>query len=61
MLRLAILFLVVALVAAFLGFGLVAGIALEGAKLIAALFLILFVVFLVLGYRPGPGSPHDIV
>ena len=45
MLRLAVVFLVIALVAVLLGFGGVAALSFEGAK-------ILFVIFLVRGYRP---------
>ncbi len=55
MLRWAILFLVIALVAALFGFVGVAGIAYDGAKILFFVFLILFVVSLVLGRR-SPGS-----
>lgn len=57
MLRWAILFLVIALISGFLGFGLVAGIAWDAAKLLCLVFLVLFVVSVVCGYRP----PRDIV
>jgi uncharacterized membrane protein YtjA (UPF0391 family) len=49
MLQLALLFLVVGLVAAALGFGGVAGAAIGIAKFLAGLFLVLFLIFLVLG------------
>jgi len=54
MLRLAVLFLVIALVAAFLGFGGVASLSFEGAKILFVIFLILAVLtFLGHGYRRG--------
>lgn len=49
LLHYAIVFLVVALVAAFLGFGGVAGTAMEGAKILFWVAIILFVVSLVAG------------
>jgi uncharacterized membrane protein YtjA (UPF0391 family) len=52
MLHLAIVFLVVALIAAFFGFGVVAGLAWEGAKILFFIFLILAVLsFLGHGFR----------
>ena len=52
MLHLAIVFLVVALIAAFFGFGVVAGLAWEGAKILFFIFLILAVLsFLGHGLR----------
>ena len=51
MLRFAVLFLVVALIAALLGFTNVAGTAMEGAKILFFIFLVLFVVSLILGRR----------
>lgn len=51
MLRWAIIFLVVALVAALFGFTTVAGTAYGAAKILFVVFLILFLVSLVLGYR----------
>jgi uncharacterized membrane protein YtjA (UPF0391 family) len=45
----ALVFLVVALVAAAIGFGGVAGIAMEGARLLFWVFIVLFVVSLVAG------------
>jgi uncharacterized membrane protein YtjA (UPF0391 family) len=52
MLSWALTFLVLALVAGMLGFTTVAGAAIEFAKILFILFLILFVVFLVMGRRP---------
>ncbi len=45
----AVVFLVVALIAAFLGFGGVAGVAVEGARILFWIALILLVVSVVLG------------
>jgi len=59
MLRLAIVFLVIALIAAFLGFGGVAALSWEGAKILFFIFLVLAVLaFLGAGYRRGsfPGD-----
>jgi len=54
MLRLAILFLVVALIAAFFGFAGVAALSWEGAKILFVVFLILAVLsFLGHGYSRG--------
>jgi uncharacterized membrane protein YtjA (UPF0391 family) len=54
MLRLAIVFLVVALIAAFLGYGGVASLSWEGAKILFFIFLVLAVLsFLGQGYRRG--------
>jgi uncharacterized membrane protein YtjA (UPF0391 family) len=47
LLHYAIIFLVVALVAAAVGFGGVAGVAMEGARLLFWIFIVLFVVSLV--------------
>jgi uncharacterized membrane protein YtjA (UPF0391 family) len=58
MLRLAVIFLVVALIAGLFSFGLVAGIAVEAARLFFIAFLILAVISLVMGYRTGP---RDVV
>lgn len=55
MLRFAILFLVIALVAALLGFTTVVGPAMDGARILFFIFLVLFVVSLVMGQR-GRGS-----
>jgi len=50
LLHYAIVFLVVALVAAFLGFGGVAGTAMEGARILFWVAIVLFVVSLVVGF-----------
>ena len=50
MLRLAVGFLVVALIAALLGFSNVAGTAMEGAKILFFIFLALFVITALFGY-----------
>jgi uncharacterized membrane protein YtjA (UPF0391 family) len=50
LLHYAIVFLVVALVAAFLGFGGVAGTAMEGARILFWVAIVLFVVSLVAGW-----------
>jgi uncharacterized membrane protein YtjA (UPF0391 family) len=47
LLHYAIIFLVVALIAAAVGFGGVAGVAMEGARLLFWIFIVLFVVSLV--------------
>jgi uncharacterized membrane protein YtjA (UPF0391 family) len=49
LLHYAIIFLVVALVAAAIGFGGVAGVAMEGARLLFWIFIVLFVISLVAG------------
>jgi uncharacterized membrane protein YtjA (UPF0391 family) len=49
LLHYAIVFLVVALVAAFLGFGGAAGVAMEGARLLFWIAIVLFVVTAVVG------------
>jgi len=54
MLSLAIALLLIALIAGALGFGLVAGISFEAAKIVFFVFLILAVVALVTGYRRRP-------
>jgi uncharacterized membrane protein YtjA (UPF0391 family) len=52
MLRLAIVFLVIALIAAFLGFGGVASLSWDGAKILFVIFLVLAVLsYLGHGYR----------
>lgn len=50
LLHYAIVFLVVALVAAFLGFGGVAGTAMEGARILFWVAIVLFIVSLVVGF-----------
>jgi uncharacterized membrane protein YtjA (UPF0391 family) len=54
MLSWAITFLVIALIAGVLGFGVVAGTAAEMAKILFFLFLVLFVVSLVFGRARTP-------
>lgn len=54
MLRLAIVFLVIALVAAVFGFGGIAGDLAWIGKVLLAIFLILFVVSLIMGRRGRP-------
>ena len=49
LLHYAIIFLVVALIAAEVGFGGVAGVAMEGARLLFWIFIVLFVISLVAG------------
>lgn len=51
MLKYAILFLVIALIAGLFGFGLVGGMAYGAAKIFFFLFLVLFIVSLVTGRR----------
>jgi uncharacterized membrane protein YtjA (UPF0391 family) len=51
MLNYAFLFLIIALLAAVLGFGVIAGTAATIAKILFLLFLILFIVSLILGKR----------
>lgn len=53
MLKLALVFLAVGLVAALLGFTSLAGASFAIAKFLALLFLVLFLVFLVLGLAAG--------
>ena len=51
MLGLAILFLIITLIAAMFGFGIVAGTAFLAAKVLFFVFLVLFVVSLLMGTR----------
>jgi uncharacterized membrane protein YtjA (UPF0391 family) len=60
MLRLALLFLVVALVAAFFGFGMVASLSFDAARLVFFVFLILAVLAFLSGMVRGHGSFRDI-
>jgi uncharacterized membrane protein YtjA (UPF0391 family) len=60
MLRLALLFLVVALVAALLGFGLVADLSFGAAQILFFIFLILAVVFFVGNFLRG-APPRDVI
>jgi uncharacterized membrane protein YtjA (UPF0391 family) len=53
MLHMALVFLVIGLIAAVLGFTTIAGASIAIAKLLAGLFLMLFLVFLVLGVAAG--------
>lgn len=57
LLHYAVIFLVVALVAAALGFGGVAGTAMEGARILFWVAIILFVISLVAGLVRRRGSP----
>ncbi len=54
MLRLALLFLVISLVAALFGFGGISVVAADFARILFGLFLVLFLVFLILGMVAGP-------
>lgn len=56
MLRMAVLFLVVALVAALFGFTEVVGPAYGAAKILFFVFLVLFVISALLGYRARPNT-----
>jgi len=56
MLRLAIVFLVIALIAAFLGFGGVAAVSWEGAKILFFIFLVLAVLAFVGGLFARRGN-----
>jgi len=56
MLRWALIFLVVALVAAVFGFTSVAGTAYDAAKILFVVFLVLFIVSAFLGWRRPPGG-----
>lgn len=56
MINLAIFFLVIALVAAVLGFTSVAGTAISAAKIVFFVFLILFAMSLIAGRRPPRGT-----
>ena len=58
MLYYAVLFLVIALVAALLGFTTVAGTAYAGAKLLFFVFLVLFVISALLGFNRRDRSIH---
>jgi uncharacterized membrane protein YtjA (UPF0391 family) len=54
MLNWSITFLVIAIIAAFFGFGGIAGTATEFAKILFGAFLILFIVSLIMGRRAPP-------
>ena len=53
MLHMALVFLVIGLIAALLGFTTIAGASIAIAKFLAGLFLFLFLVFLILGIAAG--------
>jgi uncharacterized membrane protein YtjA (UPF0391 family) len=58
MLRLALLFLVVAIIAAVFGFWGTAGFLMEAARIVFFIFLVLFVMSLIMGWRSwGWGPP----
>jgi uncharacterized membrane protein YtjA (UPF0391 family) len=56
MLRWAIAFAIIAIIAAFLGFGGVAGMSMDIAKFLALIFVVLFVIALIVG-RSVVGGP----
>jgi len=60
MLRLAVLFLVIALIAALFGFGLVASLSFEAARLLFFIFLVLAVLFFLGNVLRGD-SPRNLV
>jgi uncharacterized membrane protein YtjA (UPF0391 family) len=53
MLHMALVFLVVGLIAALLGFTTIAGASIAIAKFLAGLFLLLFLIFLIIGLAAG--------
>jgi len=57
MLRWAITFFIIALIAAALGFGGLAGMSADIAKFLAVAFLVLFVISLIMGRRAVGGPP----
>lgn len=57
MLRLSLVFLIVALIAALFGFGVIEGYSLMAAKILFFVFLVMFVISLVMGGR----STRDVV
>jgi uncharacterized membrane protein YtjA (UPF0391 family) len=60
MLRLALLFLVIALIAAFLGWGGVAAVSFDAARILFFVFLVLAVLFFVGNFLRG-APPRDLV
>ena len=56
MLRWALIFLVVALVAGLLGFGVIAGVSMEIARVLFLVFIVLFLVSLVMHFVRGRGT-----
>lgn len=61
MLRLAIVFLVLALLAGLFGFGLVASMSYDIARVLFFLFIVLFVVALIGNVASGRSRPSDVV
>jgi uncharacterized membrane protein YtjA (UPF0391 family) len=61
MLRWAIVFLVLALIAGLMGFGLIANLSYDIAKILFFVFIVLFVVALVMNVASGRSRPSDIV
>jgi uncharacterized membrane protein YtjA (UPF0391 family) len=61
MLRWAIVFLVLALIAGLLGFGLIANVSYDIAKILFFVFIVLFVVSLIMNVVSGRGRPSDVV
>jgi len=57
MLRWALLFLIVALIAALFGYGGIAGESMQFAQILFFVFLVLFVISLAFGWRGGWGAP----
>jgi uncharacterized membrane protein YtjA (UPF0391 family) len=60
MLRLALLFLVIALVSGFFGFGLIASLSFEAARLLFFVFVVLAVIFILASIFRGT-TPGDLV
>jgi uncharacterized membrane protein YtjA (UPF0391 family) len=60
MLRLALLFLVIALVAGFFGFGFVASLSFEAARLLFFVFVVLAAIFILASIFRGR-NPRDLV
>jgi uncharacterized membrane protein YtjA (UPF0391 family) len=60
MLRLALLFVVIALIAAFLGWGGVAAVSFEAARILFFVFIVLAVLFFVGNFLRG-APPRDLV
>jgi uncharacterized membrane protein YtjA (UPF0391 family) len=60
MLRLAVLFLVIALVSALFGFGVVASLSFEAARLLFFVFVVLAVLFFIGNFLRG-APPRDLV
>ena len=56
MLRYALTFLIVAIIAAALGFGGIAGVASDMARILFYIFLVLFVIALIVGRKVPPAS-----